>query len=96
MTVRIRISQTTGNVTLAQHDFTDGAQQRLVDAWKKLGDTNTQAAERALKFMVDALIEETRSRNVTVAIADENTARLAAVNAEEAAANTDMPSPPEP
>lgn len=83
MTIRIRVSQTAGNVQLAVRDLPDGSGPRLSAAW---GD-----ADAALTFMLGVLREETLSRNVQTSIAGESAARLAAIIAEEAAFATDFP-----
>lgn len=87
MAIRIRISNTSGNTTLAQHDLVTDAEVAaasadIIAAW---GGANAQeAAQNSLRFMVKAWRKQTISLLRNNAVADELTAYHAAEDAAEA------------
>lgn len=65
MSIRNRISNTNGNVTLAQHDMVTDAEVAaagadIMRAWG--GATQQEAAQNSMKFMVNAWRKETIQR----------------------------------
>lgn len=84
MSLRIRISQTTDNVTLAMHDYPDSAQLRLQAIWDAVDGTGS-AADKALRYMLEAFRAETERLSILADEANEVAAVVTATAAVEAA-----------
>lgn len=85
MSIRLRMSNTTGNSTLAQHDIVSDAEVAaagpdIVAAWG--GATQQEAAANAMRFMVKAFRNETvarlKNRDAAAALAAYHTTEDAA------------------